>query len=185
LSQITIQKRKSYIEIGRLYFWTATINSWYKLLDKDVVKDIIIASLQYLTDKGRITVYGFVIMPNHIHLVWQIHALNGKENAQASFLKYTAHAFKKWLQANDAEFLKLFAVEAANKSYEFWQRDSLAFELTQRATTIQKIEYMHNNPVAKHWNLAATREQYQYSSAQFYYTGENDFGFLQHIMTVV
>jgi hypothetical protein len=44
---------------------------------------------------------------------------------------------------------------------------------------------MHNNPVAKHWNLAATREQYKYSSAQFYYTGENDFGFLQHIMIVV
>lgn len=183
--QPTTQKRKSYVAIGRLYFWTATINSWYKLLDKDVVKDIIIASLQYLTDKSKITVYGFVIMPNHIHLVWQIHELNGKETVQGAFLKYTAHAFKKWLKENDAEFLNLFAVKAANKNYEFWQRDSLAFELTQRATAIQKIEYMHNNPVAKNWNLAATREQYKYSSAQFYYTGEKDFGFLQHIMTLV
>ncbi|MDI9364946.1 MAG: hypothetical protein QM541_08340 [Flavobacterium sp.] len=53
MSQPTTQKRKSYVEIGRLYFWTATINNWYKLLDKDVVKDIIIASLQYLTDKAK------------------------------------------------------------------------------------------------------------------------------------
>jgi len=184
LLQTTTQKRKSYIQIGGLYFWTATINNWYNLLDKDVVKDIVIASLQYLTNKGKITVYGFVIMPNHIHLVWQIHDLNGKETVQGSFLKYTAHAFKKWLQAYDVDFLKLFEVKAANKSYEFWQRDSFAFELTQRATAIQKIEYMHNNPVAKHWNLAVTREKYRYSSAQFYYTGDNDFGFLQHIMTV-
>ena len=87
--------------------------------------------------------------------------------------------------ANDKDFLKLFVFKAANKSYEFGQRDSLAFELTQRATAIQKIEYMHNNPVAKHWNLAITREQYKYSSAQFYYTGENDFGFLQHIIMVI
>ena len=185
MTQTTTQKRKSYLEIGRLYFWTATINNWYKLLDNDVLKDIVIASLQYLTDKGKITVYGFVIMPNHIHLVWQIHALNGKETVQGSFLKYTAHSFKKWLQVNDTEFLKLFAVNAANKNYEFWQRDSLAFELTQKDTAIQKIEYIHNNPVAKHWCLAATREHYKYSSAQYYYTEENDFGFLQHIMTVV
>jgi hypothetical protein len=29
---IYVPKRKSHLEIGDVYFWTATINSWYHLL---------------------------------------------------------------------------------------------------------------------------------------------------------
>ena len=38
------------------------------LLESDLNKQIIIDSLKYLSDKELITVYAFVIMPNHIHL---------------------------------------------------------------------------------------------------------------------
>jgi hypothetical protein len=31
-------KRKSYIEIGEIYFWTATINKWQLLLQSDEFK---------------------------------------------------------------------------------------------------------------------------------------------------
>ena len=33
-------KRKSYITLGELYFWTATINKWQKLLEDDTYKDL-------------------------------------------------------------------------------------------------------------------------------------------------
>lgn len=103
---------------------------------------------------------------------------------QGSFLKFTAHAFKKYLQQNNPAFLQQFKVEASNKSFEFWQRDPLAFELTQRATAIQKLEYIHNNPMAKKWHLAGCREEYYYSSALFYADGTKNFNFLKHIMEV-
>jgi REP element-mobilizing transposase RayT len=64
-------KRKSYIVLGELYFWTATINKWQKLLEKDTYKDVILISLEYLSDKGKIDVFAFVVMPNHIHLIWR------------------------------------------------------------------------------------------------------------------
>lgn len=35
-------KRKSYIEIGEVYFWTATINNWNHLLKEDKYKEVII-----------------------------------------------------------------------------------------------------------------------------------------------
>jgi putative transposase len=47
------ERRKSHIEYGDIYFWTATINKWYHLLEKDEYKDVIIESLQYLTDEGK------------------------------------------------------------------------------------------------------------------------------------
>ncbi len=42
-SQLTIP-RKSHIEIGQIYFWTATVNQWIKLLEPDNFKNVIIDS---------------------------------------------------------------------------------------------------------------------------------------------
>jgi len=40
------QKRKSYIEISEVFFSTATINQWQKLLWEDNYKDVILSSLE-------------------------------------------------------------------------------------------------------------------------------------------
>ena len=95
-----------------------------------------------------------LIMPNHIHLIWRIKELNGKETAQGSFLKHTAHQFKKTILKENADQLKLFAVNATNKKHEFWQRDSLAIELYSPNVAFQKLEYIHNNPLQEKWQLA-------------------------------
>ena len=121
--------RSSYIRIGEIYFWTTTINNWMKLLMNDRYKDIIINSFTYLSNAGKIDVFAFVIMPNHIHVIWRINAMNGKETAQGSFLKYTAHEFRKLLMRDNPSMLGLYAVDASNKLHEFWQRDPLAIHL--------------------------------------------------------
>ncbi len=50
-------------------FFTATIYEWNPLLKDDNVKDIIIISLRFLVRANRISLYGFVIMSNHLHLI--------------------------------------------------------------------------------------------------------------------
>ena len=138
-------KRKSHIARGEIYFWTATINDWKNLLEKDEYKDVIIDSLQYLTDQGKIDVFAFIIMPNHLHLIWRINEPNGKESPQGSFLKYTAHMFKKMLKQEGIGKLSAYKVEAENKKFEFWQRDSLAIPLFTREVALQKLNYLHDN----------------------------------------
>ena len=80
-----INIRKSNVELDRLYFWTATINNWYKLLQEDALKEIIISSLKHLSTERKIEVYDFVIMPNHLHFIWQLLEMNGKEKPHTSF----------------------------------------------------------------------------------------------------
>ena len=46
-------------------FFTATILKWKQILVLDSMKQIIISSLQYLVNEGRVKIYGFVLMPNH------------------------------------------------------------------------------------------------------------------------
>ncbi len=172
------QYRKSSIEIGKIYFWTATIRNWHPLLSDDKFKTVIIDSLNFLSDQHLIDVFAFVIMPNHIHLIWRINALNGKELPSGSFLKFTAHQFKQMLPPAE---LALYNVTAPNKQCEFWQRDSLAIELYSPEVIYQKLEYIHNNPLAGKWSLATDPIKYEYSSAAFYESGACGFPFLKHI----
>ena len=52
-------------------FFTATCNNWQLLLQPDKHKQLIMDSLRFLVEDKRIWLYGFVIMPNHIHLLWR------------------------------------------------------------------------------------------------------------------
>jgi REP element-mobilizing transposase RayT len=169
------------MELGEIYFWTATINNWQRLLQTDRYKQVIIDSLEYLSSRGKIDVFAFVIMPNHIHLIWRINETNGKETTQGSFLKVTAHQFKKMLINEGGNVIEDYAVEAHNKKYEFWQRDSLAIPLYTKKVAYQKMDYLHYNPVADQWQLAKDPCDYNYSTARFYELGVKDFDFIKDL----
>jgi len=109
-------QRKSYSEINRTYFFTATIHQWLPLLAAKENKELIIDYLKELSVREMIKIYGFVIMPNHVHFIWQQLQKNGKETPQGSFLKYTAHEFLKILKQNGTS--KLYEVNAANKKHQ-------------------------------------------------------------------
>ena len=81
-------------------FFTATIVNWNELLKEDRYKDIVINSFRYLKNENRIKINAFVIMNNHIHLIWQ--ALQGHilKDVQSSFAKHTAKAFLKFSAAS-------------------------------------------------------------------------------------
>jgi len=75
-------------------FFTATILEWKHLLVEDKYKDIIIESLRFLVKEKRVVIYSSVIMPNHIHIIWQIQGEPKRENVQRDFLKFTAQKIK-------------------------------------------------------------------------------------------
>ena len=180
-SNIFKAHRKSHIEIGTLYFWTVTINKWQRLLADDDFKKIILSSLQYLSDTGKMDVYAFVIMPNHIHLILRTNQLNGKESVQGAFLKYTSHEFKKLLKIKDPTGLENFKISLADRTYEFWQRDPLAIPLFTKEVAYQKMDYIHNNPLAEHWNLAKHPNAYPFSSSAYYEIQDLSYPFLKDL----
>ena len=174
--------RNSGMAIGEVYFWTATIHEWKKLLKPDKYKEILIGSLNYLHQKNLIKVYGFTIMPNHLHMIWELLGKNGNELPNASFTKFTSHEIKIDLENNHPNVLEHFYVNEKDRDHRIWQRDPLAVPLTNRMMVEQKLDYIHNNPLQSHWNLAKYPEDYYYSSAGFYLKGEKNFPFLSHYL---
>lgn len=168
------------MQFNQLYFYTSTIHQWKPLISDFHFENIILDSLSYLYKTGCIKVYGFVIMPNHIHLIWQLLKNNGKESPAASLMKFTAHQFEKSLKTTQPDMLHMFKVEQTNRRYNFWQTNPDWFLLKYISTIEQKLNYIHCNPLQEKWKLCELPSAYPFSSAEFYASGKNRFDFLHH-----
>ena len=177
-----IKYRNSRMEFDSVYFWTDTVKDWICVLGNDKYKEIIISSWRELVYRKMVIVYGFVIMPNHLHVIWEMKEPNGKEMPHASFNKFTSHRIVNDLNSFSPKKLSKFKVDDNDRLFRIWQRDPLAILMDSREKLEQKLAYLHHNPLQVHWNLADSPENYRWSSAKFYENGIDDFGFLTHYM---
>ena len=159
-------------------FFTASIYEMKHLLKQDKYKQIILDSLAFLVNDKRIYLYAFCIMSNHLHLIWQMCPGHKRENVQRDFLKFTGQAFRFDLLANHPLVFPHFEVNLKDRKYQFWQRNPLSIDLYNNEVFMQKLEYIHWNPVkAAICNLPET---YKWSSAGFYENNDTEFSFLSH-----
>lgn len=179
MSNIFQKDRHSKMILNEVCFWTSTIHQWKHLLKPDKYKHVLLDSLMNLTSRNKVKVYGFVIMPNHIHLIWEMLEQNGREMPYASFQKHTAHAILNDLKINHPEIHAKFRVEEKERLYRVWQRDALAVRILSREMAEQKLDYIHLNPLQPHWNLCRDPRDYYYSSAGFYESDSAKFQFIK------
>lgn len=113
--------------------------------------------------------YAFVLMPTHLHaIILPLDRPIGE--LLQNFGSFTAHKILQTLQEeNQKDLLDFFHVHRrdSNIEYSIWQ-DVQAKNIYTEKFLLQKIEYIHQNPVAKEWELVQDRAEYRYSSACFY-----------------
>jgi putative transposase len=159
-------------------FFTATCKDWLPLLQDNSCKDIITSSLKYLVEKERIRLFGFAIMNNHSHIIWQMLGEHKPEAVQRDFLKYTGQQIKFHLQQNNPDLLNKCMVKAKDRQYQVWKRKALSIDIYSEEVMVQKLNYLHLNPVKA--GLVVLPENYLYSSAAFYLLQDEGFDFLSH-----
>lgn len=159
-------------------FFTATISEWRPILRYHHYKNIIVDSLRFLIKEKRVILYAFVIMPNHLHLIWQILEPHKSKDVQRDFLKYTSQQIKADLKRNYPKLLEVFRVNTSDREYQIWKRASLIIPLWSEGVFLQKLEYIHLNPLKA--ELCQYPEDYEYSSAAFYELGRDHFEMVTH-----
>ncbi|MEQ9422867.1 MAG: transposase [Cyclobacteriaceae bacterium] len=159
-------------------FITITVHEWKNLLKPKKYKNIILDSLSFLVKEQRSSIYAFVILDNHIHLIWQIIEPNKRTDVQRDFLKYVAQQIKFDLIDNHLEVLEHFKVDKKDRQYQFWKRDALSIDLYSEKVFNQKLDYIHDNPVKA--GFCEKPEDYFYSSASYYLLNDKNFSFLSH-----
>ncbi len=149
-----------------LEFFTATCLNWQTLLAWPKHKEIVLDSLRFLVAEKRIWVYGYVIMPNHSHILWRKQDEWVEKNVQQQFLKFTAQQIKfNMLQHHPLE-LENYRSTQADRLYHFWERRPYKATMFSREILEQKLDYIHYNPVKK--ELCSLPEEYHFSSAKYY-----------------
>jgi len=148
------------------HFLTCTLVNWMPLFGNTEIAQIIIDSLNFLQSQQRLTLYGYVIMENHLHL---IAAAANLSKEIGNFKSFTARSIVDLLQRNNAnyilqqlEFHKL--KHKARQEYQLWQEGFHPQAISDQAMFIQKLEYIHNNPVRRgyvddpsHWRYSSYR----------------------------
>ena len=67
-----------------------------------------------------------------------------------------------------------------DRAYHFWERRARTIKIKSKEIAIQKLNYIHNNPVQVKWKLVSLLEEYQFSSAKYYVCLDSEFDFVIH-----
>ncbi len=159
----------SFHDATHLYFITASVIGPKHLFTISKYIDIPLNSLAWLHQQKRILLFAFVIMPSHLHAI-----IKPVNNSIGDILQqlgsFTAHEILKRLRQDSQKgLLNLFQQSKRDRRHEhsIWQ-DIQAKNIYSMDVLQQKLEYIHQNPVAKEWNLVKDRVDYPYSSAEYY-----------------
>jgi putative transposase len=148
------------------HFLTCTVLQWLPLFAQPANAQILLNSLAYLQRKGGLTLYGYVILENHCHLLGRSPHI---AKTLASFKSYTAGAIVKRLSERHSPVLELLAFHKArhktDRDHQVWQEGSHPEQIEGETMMLQKLEYIHNNPVARgyvddpiHWRYSSARD---------------------------
>jgi REP element-mobilizing transposase RayT len=159
-------------------FVTVTCLNWVPVLAPIAHKNIILEGMSFLVKEKRVKICSFVLMDTHLHFIWQVMGDHKREDVQRDFLRFTAQQILKNLRNNNSPLLNELLVEAKDRKYQVWERNSLSIEIHNSKTMIRKLEYIHSNPVQA--GLCQLPEEYEYSSAWFYEKNELNLEFLSH-----
>jgi len=150
------------------YFITSTIVEWLPIFTSKPYFDIMIDSLTFCRNEKKLQLFGYVIMDNHFHLI-----ITGPNLTRTitDLKKFTAKKVIEQLQVDRKEWLlnqlAYFKKRHKTKSYyQVWQEGHHPKLIESGDMLIQKLEYIHNNPVKR--GLVVQPEHWLYSSARNY-----------------
>ncbi len=149
------------------HFLTCTVLNWLPIFTRQESATILIESLKYLQKEENLKLYAYVILENHIHLVARSDDIG---RSMRHFKSFTAKALLKLLQKEQAHtLLKQFQfykkAHKKDRSYQIWQEGYQPKLIQSEAMMMEKIRYIHDNPVkrgyvdeAKHWRYSSARD---------------------------
>lgn len=165
------RSRYKFAENNTPHFMTCTVLHWIPVFTRPETVGILTDSLNYLIKDG-LTLYAYVILENHIHII----AKSEKVSQDISrFKSYTAKQLITYLRQNKIKIIldQLAFYKKAHKSnctYQFWQEGVHPERIQNPDMMKQKIEYIHQNPVTR--GYVEKPEHWRHSSARNY-LGEN------------
>ena len=150
------------------YFTTWAIVEWLPVFSRPDYFDAIVGSLKHCRAHKGLLLHAFVIMPTHAHLIASAPEGGKISDLMRDMKAFTSRRITDLLGSDRRQhFLQVFARHAGeNEEYRVWQKGYQPKLLMGEKMALQKLSYVHGNPVRA--GYVDQPEDWRYSSARNY-----------------
>ncbi len=158
---------KRFYGAHHLHYITCSCYRRQPLLATARRRDAFLKILEQVRQKYDFTVVGYVVMPEHIHLLLSEPVLGDPSVVMKVLKQRVARCLLPRRRKRNAQ-PGLWAERASPR--HFWQKRFYDFNVWSRRKEIEKLRYMHRNPVKR--GLVERPELWRWSSFRCYAYGE-------------
>ncbi len=154
-------------------FVTTTIEDYLPVLAEPTNARMVLDALSFYRDKYAFLIHGFVVMPEHLHLMLKLERTVELGILMKDFKRYTARRIIQYcVDQSKADYLSAFERRGLMEGdrHSVWQRSYRSVPIVTPRSGMDKLRYIHHNPVRR--GLVEYAEQWPYSSAGVYSGGE-------------
>ena len=158
------------------YFCTFTCFQWLNLFEITDSYSSVYKWFSYLKENNIAEIIAYVIMPNHLHCIlyfpqdgFDLNKIIG--NAKRFMAYDVVKKLKEKEQSNLLEQLTVALTErekSKNQKHRVFEESFDAKAIFSEDFLMQKLSYIHLNPVSKKWKLTNDYTRFEHSSASFY-----------------
>jgi putative transposase len=154
---------RRYYGTGDLHFITCSCYQRKPWLDTDERRDLFLGILEEVRKEHRLVVLGYVVMPEHFHLLVSEPQVGTPSTVMQVLKQRFARQVRGALQT-DRQVLQ------DNTEAGIWQPRFYDFNVRTEGKRMEKLRYMHSNPVKR--ELVSAPEQWAWSSFRHYFCCE-------------
>ena len=168
-------------EFGHVHFTTFCCFRRLPFFRHQLVRDAFVDSMKAVRAKLPIRWIGYVVMPEHVHILLLPQArgsdvvvpistvLHDLKGLGGRACKEALRTVWRGRRSLGARRLDAWALGAGPKP--FWKPRGHDFNVTNEASVLQKLDYLHRNPVRR--GLVDSPERWRWSSFRFYERGDD------------
>src|SRR5229473_8582113 len=155
---------------GHLHFITFTCYRRLPLLRSVRARNVFVKLLGEVRDRYGFSLVGYVVMPEHIHLLISEPA-KGTPSTVIQVLKQRVSRRLRRKKHNAAGQFCLAFAGGSDALRRFWQRRFYDFNVWSLKKRVEKLHYMHMNPLKR--KLVDHPKDWPWSSFSFYSNPNN------------
>ena len=151
-------------------FITSVVNNRIPIFTRSQYCDILIEDLQFYRTAKQFLLLGYLIMPDHVHMIFHPEGNYSIGEILRDYNKHTAHAILHRMKVCDARGVKglsSITVHRNTRKHQVWQEEPWKEEIFSEHFFMQKLDYIHRNPIRK--GLAVNPKDRYYSSFRSLY----------------
>ena len=144
---------KHFQQTRQIHFLTFSCYHRHPKFTNATARDTFVSALERVRENYGLCIYGYVVMPEHVHLL--------VSEPERSTLAQAIKSLKQGVA-------RRLALRAADS---FWQARYYDFNVWSEKKFVEKLRYIHRNPVKR--GLVARPEDWPWSSFRHYAMGES------------